>query len=866
MHLNVDAHRPKPFYFLTTTDEAALGVEAVGEALTELKAAGFGGAVLFNKPPTGFSREEYLGERWFRAIRRFAEAAVPLGLEIWVNDGFDFPPGSAAGRIQRIAPHLTQQRLVLEADGTVAVRDAPWGFPAFEEPESSRLFIELVYEAYRREVGDLFGRGIVGFFSDADNRRMPHGVLDGTYYPWSSNFAATFEQACGHSIEPHLTRILGGTPGQATVDYWRHAGRLYQQWFANNHAWCRAHGLKYSFHTSDSGPFTPAEMPRSSIFNEGDAFELHAHADLPGTDHELRTLNGGTPFLPGTRWRIERARWGQPGTCRSPDFSTVQGDVRAKLASSAAFLFGRAGALCECFAATNWSAETDDLRRIGTWQIMQGITVLVPHAAHHRFFGPTKYFAPPEFLRCGALRESLRQLNDDLAELCAIASWGQLIAPVALLDPTEEVWRTGQPCPRFFALSAELNRRPQGYVIAPPAAVPEHAARLRVAINPGITVSQTIRDGLAAAGIALLRADQLDRLDAFLPVGTGYRGTGRPHFMRRAVEGGELLLLANVEDEGEIRGEALHAGETYAVSLLFGEVAVFGPNFRRRRRVRKALRSVASPPTAEVAWGAPNVVTLLRWEDETGRALDGDAVAKAGALFFRWRNDGDLPALRLLAPAASVRKVCVDGRPAEPGTPMSVYDEQYLALDLAGAGGRGDHALRLACEGYAWTSPCFLEGEFDCEIAARGGDLRGIAYYNFALTLPESVTVLLRNRRGRLDMSRSWAEQGHPFYSGVATYRFDFDIPPSLRRPVLRCGRVHCHAALTVNGVRVGARAFPPYEFDLQGFSGACEARLTVESTLGNRLDGYGAPAGLAAVPEVMDLEEEGGGRRLLGP
>ena len=42
---DVFAHRPKPFYFITTTDPEALSESAMHDALSALKEEGFGGIV-----------------------------------------------------------------------------------------------------------------------------------------------------------------------------------------------------------------------------------------------------------------------------------------------------------------------------------------------------------------------------------------------------------------------------------------------------------------------------------------------------------------------------------------------------------------------------------------------------------------------------------------------------------------------------------------------------------------------------------------------------------------------------------------------------------------------------------------------------
>ena len=152
--------RPKPFYFITTSEKDALSYNEVKQSLTELKEGGFGGIVLFNKPPKGFTPDQYLSEDWFDMVKTFCKVCHELDLVIWLNDGFDFPPGSVAGKIEAIDDTLKQLHLSLDENGEIKVLEADWGFPAFENPRSSELFIELVYKRYLKEVGEYFGNTI----------------------------------------------------------------------------------------------------------------------------------------------------------------------------------------------------------------------------------------------------------------------------------------------------------------------------------------------------------------------------------------------------------------------------------------------------------------------------------------------------------------------------------------------------------------------------------------------------------------------------------------------------------------------------------------------------------------------------------
>ena len=91
--------RPKPFFFLNTDKKEEYVYEKAEKSLSEMKDCGFSGFILFNKPPTGFDKEGYLSDTWFFAVENFAKAAKKLSLEMWINDGYDYPPGAVGGKV-----------------------------------------------------------------------------------------------------------------------------------------------------------------------------------------------------------------------------------------------------------------------------------------------------------------------------------------------------------------------------------------------------------------------------------------------------------------------------------------------------------------------------------------------------------------------------------------------------------------------------------------------------------------------------------------------------------------------------------------------------------------------------------------------
>jgi hypothetical protein len=201
-----------------------------------------------------------------------------------------------------------------------------------------------------------------------------------------------------------------------------------------------------------------------------------------------------------------------------------------------------------------------------------------------------------------------------------------------------------------------------------------------------------------------------------------------------------------------------------------------------------------------------------------------------------------------------------DGVNLDSGAKRMIFDDEYLEFDMKGSGSAGRHVIKLTKhEPLSVQTPFYLKGDFDVDVVkgSNGIFIPALKYFNFSLEMPQFAEVFLKNRRNELDTGRSWADQGQLFYSGEATYVFEFTIPADFKHPVLKLERVSCRIRVTVNGIEVGCRIFPPYEFDLDGFSGKCRAELNVENTLGNMLEGYGTPSGLMSIPELIDVETE---------
>ena len=848
----IDACRPVPFYFITTTDPEELTYEAFLTSLHQLKEEGFGGIVLFNKPQGGFGEEEYLGEAFFDMVRNAAEAVRTLGLRMWINDGYDFPPGAVCGRIRKIAPHLHQRHIRL-LDGKPVVETADWGFPAFEEDLSGELFRRLVYEEYRKHVGKYFGDPIIGFFSDTDNRRvLPKAMYDPLspmrdYFPWSSGFEGEFRAAYGYDIMPFMGAVLRRESIPEARDYWEFAGRLYQKWWKGNSEWLHAHGLLYTGHSSDTSPYLQTEAVRSSCFTEGRFSDAQRHFDFPGTDQELYALDGGR-HMTAERMYCPKVVWGEEMQGpKMPAFSDVTADLRAKQAASTAFLYGKKGAMCEMFAAANYGAEPSVLRQIAAYQIMQGITFVVPHAYHHRFRGPIQYFAPPEYGRHSLLSHAMNVLNREIAELTAMISKGEPVYPVALVDPTDDVWMNRYDRTAYFDAFAKLNRLPYGFVICGTRKLLENDYGFQAAVYAGIELPEKTIRALEEKGIRVFAASELGRLKEVVRTDVRYEGEGTPHFLRRRIDGEEFTFFANIESGKPIRGRIRAYGREKEIMLYPGDVRYISAHYddipEPEERGENVLRLRGPVP---VLFDCPNCVPLECFTSEGRSVLKTDDVRE---LAFSFTLDGRADDLSLGIPGSVsglVEKILLNGAECLRSERGKVFDDDYVFWRLSVREGR--NSVRLLKNGaFRPFDRILLTGEFDAEVRTNGNDFRkAMQTYNLAVYVPGQAEITLRKRRTELYMGRSQALQGQPFYSGGITYlvhpEAGADGEYRLSFPLVRDT-----AYLTVNGEDLGKCVKPPYSFRFSLHAGENEIRLTVYNSLANAMECYLEPGGIVS-------------------
>jgi len=496
---------------------------------------------------------------------------------------------------------------------------------------------------------------------------------------------------------------------------------------------------------------------------------------------------------------------------RTPTFAETKYDLRAKYVGSAAYLYGKEGAISELFAAANWGATPGEFRRIAAWQLLQGVNCFVPHGIHHLFKGDSKYGAPPnQHLGTGG---SIRELNAFITKYAFIASQGEFAPSVRVADITEAVRRGAENVENFFTFTDMLNHAGISYVIVPdddPTAI--HALETLPPLPPPQEFTFTGGDLLA---------------------------------MRRKLDGKFFLLVCNLWSEEELSGTLEFMGKSYELTLAPGEMAVIGGPFEEYRSPKHFASIAELPLPAPVKFSAPNRIPF-HYNSQ-----------------FTVEEDIASP-MKLLIPEELASEVTFDGRQLANGKAIRLYDEPYVEFIIPATAGvhrfdlpswqnrPADLGKPNATTGndpgmptdFKYYLPVYLEGEFDArlDVDSPFDHEVYVSYYILHIFDPKRCDVSLRPRRSELDAG-SWSEQGQPFFSGSATYRFD--ISAFSGNAVLETPDAAVRVEAIVDGLSKGSTGFPPYRINLGDITAASRLEICVTNTFANEFEEFLAPSGL---------------------
>lgn len=396
----------------------------------------------------------YLSADWFRLWRVALDEAERLDMNVWIYDENSYPSGFAGGWVPELMPESRGLGLELKTTeappgwttNTVAVfrvegerveeiseaikagaapaagaaggryvaatirraGDSPWHgnrcYVNLLTRGVTEKFIEVTFEAYKRELGSHFGRRIPGIFTDEPNIRPAGG------FPWCADLPEEFEKRWGYSLLKSLPSL------ELEVGEWRRVRHNYfatlndlfiERWAKPCYEWCTKNRLEFTGHYWDH------EWPH--CLGVPNNMAMAAWQQRPGIDTLMNQYAEHT-----------HAQFGNVRFCRE--------------ISSIANQLGRKRTLVECYGAGGWDLRFEDMKRIGDWLGVLGINTFDEHLSYITLRGARKRDHPQSFSYHEPWWEAYHVSASYLTRLSCALSQGEQINRILVIEPTTTAW------------------------------------------------------------------------------------------------------------------------------------------------------------------------------------------------------------------------------------------------------------------------------------------------------------------------------------------------------------------------------------------------------------------------------------------
>jgi len=392
----------------------------------------------------------YLSDDWFRLWKVALREAKRLDMNVWIYDENSYPSGFAGGWVPELMPESRGRGLILrEAKtapkwesntlavfsidgpnaenvtapvkagepmpegryGVAEVRRAgnsPWTagrcYVDLLYPGVTEKFLEVTLEAYRRQVGDQFGKRIPGSFTDEPQLRPAGGL------PWTDDLPEQFKKRWGYSLLDNLASLNWevGEWKKVRHNYFQTVLDLFiERWAKPYYDYCESHHLEFTGH------YWEHEWPK--CISVPDNMAMSAWQQRPGIDTLMNQYQEDT-----------HAQFGNVRACRE--------------ISSLANQLGRKRTLVELYGAGGWDLRFEDMKRIGDWLQVLGINTLDQHLSYVTLRGARKRDHPQSFSYHEPWWEAYHVSATYFARLSAALTQGAQINRVLVLEPTTTAW------------------------------------------------------------------------------------------------------------------------------------------------------------------------------------------------------------------------------------------------------------------------------------------------------------------------------------------------------------------------------------------------------------------------------------------
>jgi len=288
---------------------------------------------------------------------------------------------------------------------TQRVKDTSQSLEDYLDPAATEQYLRFTHEQYKQDVGDEFGKTILGFRGDEPDYSIP-GL------PWTPKFFERFTEIKGYDVQPYVA-LFAQTPSRrdpgAAIhlnpeqiriegDYYDVFSQMFAAGFFKPQGdWCAPNHLEYQVHLNHE------ELEMELTHSEGSFFRDMRSVGVPGID----------------------AIWHQIWKDTISDFP--------RLASSAAHVYGKPRAFTESFAAYRPAPDVEMARYILNEQIVRGVNQI-----ETMYFPATSSGARPPSGFMG--QPGFPELLSYVRRMSYLMAMGRPDATVALFLPSSSMW------------------------------------------------------------------------------------------------------------------------------------------------------------------------------------------------------------------------------------------------------------------------------------------------------------------------------------------------------------------------------------------------------------------------------------------
>jgi len=398
----------------------------------------------------------YLSDDWFKLWKAALDEAKKLDMNVWIYDENSYPSGFAGGLVPEAMPESRGRGLAFreekqpgkpgddvlaifrmtddgyedvtkkaregkalpEADYLVAhvirAKDSPWyagrSYVDLLYPGVTEKFIEITFEAYRREIGDQFGKHCPGIFTDEPRLVSGGNWRDGNW-TWTKHLPEEFQKRWGYSLMDHLPSLY------KKVGDWRRVRHNYNQvlleqfiehWAKPTYEYCERHGLEFTGH------YWEHAWPKTTYVPDNMA--MYAWMQRPGID-------------------ILFNRYDDKGV------NAQFGNIRSvKELGSVANQLGRKRTISETFGGSGWDTRFEDIKRQADWQYVLGLNTLNECLSFISIRGVRKGDYPQSLSYHEPWWNEYHVLEEYFTRLSLAMSSGEEVNRILLIEPTSTAW------------------------------------------------------------------------------------------------------------------------------------------------------------------------------------------------------------------------------------------------------------------------------------------------------------------------------------------------------------------------------------------------------------------------------------------